>query len=343
MKPGPLIPGSRRTTVTVGTFDGVHRGHQEVVAEIALRARATERASVLVTFEPHPLKIVAPDHAPKRLTTADEKRLLWPLFELDYVLVLPFTNELRQLGPEEFVQTILIERLCVGELVIGYDHGFGKDRKGDVETLRRLGAKLGFSVDVVGPVAVGPATVSSSRIREAIGAADFGAAARGLGRPYSALGKVVRGAGRGRGLGFPTANLQVDAEKCLPPAGVYAVRVDVDGTARAGMANLGPRPTFGESEPGLEVHLLDWAGGSLEGARPAVEFVARLRPVRRFDGPASLVAQLGRDREAARSALASGPEGRVPAGRGGLMSLNRLSLTFPSSSLVHTPQGIPFP
>ena len=193
------LPGSRRTTVTVGTFDGIHRGHQAVLAEIVARARAADRAAVLVTFDPHPLEIVAPDRAPALLTTADERRLLWPLFGLDYVHVVRFTEAVRQMPPEVFVREVLIGRLRVGELVIGYDHGFGKDRSGDVEVLRRLGSELGFAVDVVGPVEAGSEAISSSRVRRAVEAADFATAELALGRPYSALGRVERGAGRGRG------------------------------------------------------------------------------------------------------------------------------------------------
>ncbi len=301
------LPGERRTTVTVGTFDGMHRGHQAVLAEIVRRARAAERASVLVTFEPHPLKVVAPGRAPAILTTLDERRLLWPLFELDYVVVLPFTDALRRTAPVEFVRRILVERLRVGELVIGYDHGFGRDRSGNVDLLRELGAELGFDVDVIGPVAgsgAEGATVSSSRVRDAVEAADFDAAARDLGRRYGALGEVVPGAGRGRGIGFPTANLHLpDPDKCLPPDGVYAVGFELGGRLHAGMANLGGRPTFDEPERRLEVHVLRWDGASLLGARPNVEFVSRLRAVRRFEGPRALARQLELDRRAAARAL----------------------------------------
>jgi riboflavin kinase/FMN adenylyltransferase len=298
------LPGSRRTTVTVGTFDGIHRGHQEVLAEIVRRALAADRASVLVTFDPHPLEVVAPEHAPALLTTADERRLLWPLFGLDYVHVVRFTEAVRQMPPEDFVRKVLIGQLRVGELVIGYDHGFGKDRSGDVEVLRRLGSELGFAVDVVGPVEVGSQAVSSGRVRQAVEMADFESAEAGLGRPYTALGRVERGAGRGRGLGFPTANVRLeDSRKCLPPDGVYAVRVELDGALHDGMANLGARPTFGEKERALETHLLEWDGAPLYGARPMVEFVARLRSVIRFQGPGHLVEQLEKDRRAALAAL----------------------------------------
>jgi riboflavin kinase/FMN adenylyltransferase len=306
------LPGSRRTTITVGTFDGIHRGHQAVLTEIVARARAADRAAVLVTFDPHPLEIVAPERAPALLTTADERRLLWPLFGLDYVHVVRFTEAIRQMPPKSFVREVLIARLRVGELVIGYDHGFGKDRSGDVDVLRRLGSELGFAVDVVGPVEAGSEPVSSSRVRRAVEGGDLAAAELALGRPYSALGRVERGAGRGRELGFPTANVRLeDPRKCLPPNGVYAVRVELEGELLDGMANLGGRPTFDEDERALEAHLLDWDGGALYGARPVVEFVARLRAVARFDGPRELARQLEADSRAARAAL------RAPRARTG--------------------------
>ncbi len=295
----------------MGTFDGVHRGHQEVLREIVRRARAADRASVLVTFEPHPLEIVAPESAPRLLTTPEEKLELWPLFDLDYVHVLPFTPELREMSPERFVDEVLVERLRVGELVIGYDHGFGKDRKGDVETLRHLASELDFTVDVVSAVAVGKDAVSSTGVRRAVECGDLEGAERALGRRYSVLGRVSRGAGRGRELGFPTANLETDSRKCLPPAGVYAVWAEIEGRTWPAMANLGTRPTFDDDRKVLEVHMLDWAGSALYGARVIVEFARRLRDVRRFAGPAELAAQLERDRDRTRQILHSGVRSRT--------------------------------
>ncbi|MDX1622463.1 MAG: bifunctional riboflavin kinase/FAD synthetase [Gemmatimonadota bacterium] len=307
------LPGERRTTVTVGTFDGVHRGHRAVLEEIVRRALSTGRASALVTFDPHPLEVVAPERAPCLLTTMAEKRFLWPQFGLDYVHVLRFTPALREMEPGSFVREILVGRLRVAELVIGYDHGFGKNRSGDVDTLRSLGGELGFDVDVVGPVeSEGEAdAVSSTGIRKAVAEGDLAAAARGLGRPYEALGEVVEGSGRGRELGFPTANLRFGPRKCLPPDGVYAVRIELGGERTGGMANLGPRPTFGEPERRFEVHLFEGPDRPLYGARPSVAFVKRLREVREFSGADELTAQLERDEAAARAALSAGRAGGV--------------------------------
>lgn len=303
----PGLPSSRRATVTVGTFDGMHRGHQAVLAEIVRRSRESGRASVLVTFDPHPLRVVAPERAPQLLTTPLERKLLWPLFDLDHVLVLRFDATLRAMSPATFVREILVHELHVGELVIGYDHGFGRDRKGNVETLRSLGSEHGFDVDVVGAVTAGTETVSSTKIRAAIRSGDLAAAEAGLGRRYSVYATVVAGAGRGRGLGFATANLALSSEKCLPPDGVYAVWVEIDGRRHAAMANLGPRPTFDDDRSGLEFHLLEWDGSTLLGTFVGVEFVRLLRGVRRFEGPEALVEQLKRDRGTTREVLSEAP------------------------------------
>lgn len=299
-----VLAGDRRTTLTVGTFDGLHRGHQQVLGEIARRARSTGRASALVTFEPHPLHVIAPERAPGLLTTRAERRLLWPLFGLDAVVVLPFTAALRELSPEAFVREILVAQLRVGELVMGSDHGFGRDRRGDADMLRALGAAQGFEVTVIAPVLDAGAAISSTRIREAVSRADLAAAGRALGRPYAVLGDVVPGAGRGRALGFPTANVRVDdPRKCLPPHGVYAVRAEVDGVLHDGMAHFGPRPTFGDPAVALEVHLFEWPDEPLYGTRLRVDLVTRLRATRQFGDAQDLARQLGEDRTATRAAL----------------------------------------
>jgi riboflavin kinase/FMN adenylyltransferase len=292
------------TTVTVGTFDGIHLGHQAVLREIAERAGAAGRRSVLVTFDPHPLEVVNPAAAPPLLTTGPERREALAQTGLDWVVLLRFDRALAALGPEAFVREVLVAGCGVRELVIGYDHGFGRGRSGDVETLRRLGGQYGFAVDVVGPVDAGGMRVSSTLIRRAVAGGDLDTARRLLGRPYAVTAPVGRGAGRGRQLGVPTINLEgVSPRKLLPPDGVYAVRVEWRGGTAGGMMNQGGRPTFGEQGRALEVHLLG-VDADLYGEWVRVSWVRRLRDVTRFPTPGALRAQLERDRAAAQAALA---------------------------------------
>lgn len=299
----PGIPRDRGTVVTVGTFDGVHRGHWEVLQEIRRRAEATGRRSVLVTFDPHPLRIVRPEHAPPLLTTPVEKKEILAESGLDWAVFISFTETLSRYSPRRFVEEILVERLAVDELVIGYDHGFGRDRSGDADTLRSIGEELGFAVDVVPPVVSEAEPVSSSRIRQAVAEGRMQEASACLGRPYSVRGVVVRGDGRGRGLGFPTANLKVaHADKLMPPSGIYAVRGATRAGTHPGALHLGPRPTFRGSPPTMELHLLDFAG-DLYGEEVRVDFVRRLRDVLPFESAAALVEQMRQDVEAARGVL----------------------------------------
>lgn len=289
--------------VTVGTFDGVHRGHRAVVAEIARRARERGLGSLVVTFEPHPLEVVNPAAAPRLLTLPDEKRVLLEQTGVDRIAVVPFTKQLSQLEPDAFVRDILRQRFAMRELVLGFDHGFGRGRSGDVELLRRLGAADGFAVDVVEPVLDGGHAISSTLIRTAVAHGNLEAAARWLGRPYAIRGVVERGAGRGRTIGIPTANLAApDPRKLLPPDGVYAVRVTWGDQRYGGMMNQGSRPTFGLEARVLEVHLFAFSG-DLYGETITVEWVRRLRDVQAFPSREALVAQLGRDREAALESL----------------------------------------
>jgi len=297
-----LPPLPRGSVVTVGTFDGVHRGHRAVIEELARRAERAERSSVLVTFEPHPAAVVRPEAAPARLTLAHERAAALAETVLDYVVVLRFDRALATMAPEEFVRSVLVRRCRVRELVVGHDHGFGRDRQGDRAMLERLGRAEGFAVDVVAPVD-DDGVISSSRIRQAIEAGDLATARRLLGRPYRISGRVVRGAGRGRSIGVPTMNLAPPPGKLLPPDGVYAVRVEAGGRPVGGMMNQGARPTFGDADRWLEAHLFDFAG-ELYGREVRVEWVKRLRGVRRFASADELRQQLAHDREQARDALA---------------------------------------
>ena len=305
-----LPAGLGGTVLTVGTFDGVHRGHRLVLARLAARSRETGLASVLVTFAPHPLEIVNPTAAPLLLTAGEEKTEVLVESRIDYAVVLPFTATLAAYNAEQFVDEVLLKRLGMRELLVGYDHGFGRDRAGDVDVLRALGAARGFGVEVVPPVPGRDGRpVSSTAIRRCIAGGDLASAADGLGRPYSLSGVVVHGAGRGRQLGFRTINIGAPtSRKLLPPEGVYAIRAQTTSGSFGGMMNLGPRPTFGEAGIALEAHLFD-ADGDWYGSRVRVDFIARLRGTRKFSGPDELVRQLARDGEMARVAI-----GRARAG-----------------------------
>ncbi len=308
------LPSDVKGTVcTVGTFDGVHRGHRLVLERLAERAKARGLPSVLVTFDPHPLDVVNPAAAPPLLTLADEKAEVLADSPVDHVVVLPFTPALAQLEAPEFVDQVLTARLGVRELLIGYDHGFGRARSGDAEVLKALGASRGFDVVVVEPVeGADGRPISSTTIRRAIAGGDLARAADGLGRAYRISGTVQQGDQRGRSIGYPTLNLGAPSpRKLLPPEGVYAVRVQTPAGTLGGMMNLGPRPTIGDAARSLEVHCFDFAG-DLYGTRVHVDLVQRLRETQKFDGLDALKAQLADDASRARAALAS------PSALGGL-------------------------
>jgi riboflavin kinase/FMN adenylyltransferase len=294
-----LPPTVQGTVVTVGTFDGVHLGHQAILKEIEQRAKSRHLHSVLLTFDRHPLSVVRPDEAPLRLTTPNEKKEILAQFGLDYVAFLPFTRVLARHTPEQYVREVLVRRLQARELVIGYDHGFGRSRSGDFRTLQVLGQRFGFDVDVVAEVIVDGAEVSSTRIRALLLEGRAEEASRALGRPYSVRGTVVQGMGRGRSLGFPTANLvPSDDRKLIPRDGIYAVRASLRTEIRDGLLHLGPRPTFPGSPPSLELYLLHF-DGQIYGEDVQVEFLSRLRGVRPFASAGELVEQMRRDREEA--------------------------------------------
>ena len=299
-----LPPHVSGTVITVGTFDGVHRGHRDVVERLVNRARTLKVPSVLVTFEPHPLEVVNPAAAPLLLTTHDEKQEVLAETGIDYLAVVPFTPLLASYSAENFVEIILRRCFRLRELLIGYDHGFGKQRAGNVEVLKTLGERDGFRVEVVAPVSSADGhSVSSTSIRRAVAGGDLDRAAESLGRPYSVSGRVVEGAQRGRTIGFPTLNLGAPPpRKLLPPEGVYAVQVQTPHGPVGGMMNLGPRPTFGDLTTSLEAHLFD-TSGDFYGASVRLDFVARIRETRKFASAEHLRKQLAQDERDARNAL----------------------------------------
>lgn len=292
------------SVVTVGTFDGVHRGHQYVLARLREQGATLGLPTLVVTFEPHPLEVIRPSDAPMRLTVRQEKLLALAACGVDYVVQIPFTPSFRELSAEAFIRDVLVRRYGMRALLLGHDHSFGRGREGDEALVREIAHDAGFAFEVVDALALPSGSrLSSSVIRDAVASADLARAALGLGRRYEAVGRVTVGRGRGRGLGFPTVNIALPSRrKLLPPVGVYAVRVASAAGTFGGMMNLGPRPTFGDDTVALEVHLFG-AAGDWYGRPVAVEFVARLRDTKKFSGPDELAAQLKSDAENARRAL----------------------------------------
>jgi riboflavin kinase/FMN adenylyltransferase len=325
LKPGgvaehPLLGRDTGTVVTVGTFDGVHRGHWRVLQALCAVAEQTGLPSVLVTFDPHPLAIVRPDEAPALLSTPAEKIEVLAESGVNYVVVVRFDSRLAAFPPERFVEEYLIRRFAMRHLVIGYDHGFGRGRSGDAATLQQIGRALGFDVDVVGPIADDGEPISSSRIRRALAQGNVEAAAHALGRPYALRGTVVRGDGRGRDLGFPTANLRLrHPDKLVPLAGIYAARAQLRSGVVDGVVHIGPRPTFPGSASTIEVHLFDF-NQDLYGVEFALSFCARLRDVQRFATVPELIAAVSADCRAARAVFAAGAGACAGSGNG--VSLN---------------------
>jgi riboflavin kinase/FMN adenylyltransferase len=294
---------SNGTVVTVGTFDGVHRGHYDILRHVVTRGESRGLESLLVTFHPHPVAVLNPEAAPPLLTPAEEQREALAESGVAHTVVLPFTNSLARYAAADFV-ALLIERYAMRHLVMGYNHRLGRGREGDASVLAQLGRRLGFDVDVVPPtLAAGGEPVSSSRIRESVSMGDLSEAASGLGRFYSIRGIVERGHQRGRDLGYPTLNIALrDPRKLLPPDGVYAVRATSTRGVFGGMMNLGGRPTFGDLRRSVEVHLFD-VTGDWYGTAVSIELVRRLRDTTRFVSAEALVAQLARDADDARVAL----------------------------------------
>lgn len=293
--------------VAVGNFDGVHVGHQGLIRAAVAEARKLDSGTaVVLTFDPHPARVLSPGRAPLALMTVEQKAEVLGGLGVDLLAVLPFTAELAHRRAEEFVRDVLGQALGARVVVVGESFRFGHRRAGDVTTLEGLGQELGFRVLAHPAVVLEGAAVSSSRVRESLARGDVVAARRLLGRPFLVDGTVVKGVGRGRTLGIPTANLRLMNET-LPGGGVYACRCRGAGATGGGpwdaVVNVGRRPTFGAGETTLEAHLLSFSG-DLYGCTLRVEFLERLRDERAFPGPEALVAQIHEDVARARAVLA---------------------------------------
>lgn len=290
-----LPADARGCAVSIGNFDGVHRGHVAIVRRLLERAEAVGGPAIVFTFDPHPVRILRPDQCPPPLTWTERKAELLAALGVDWIVAYPTDEALLQLSAADFFQRIVRDALAARALVEGPNFYFGHNREGNVERLAQLSATAGVSVDVVPPVEIDGAIVSSSRVRELIRNGNVEQAAKLLSMPYRIRGMVTHGAGRGAKIGFPTANLSA-IDTLLPAQGVYAGRALVGGTNYPAAINLGPSPTFGDAMIRVEIHVIS-LDEPLYGQPLEVDFLARLRDIRPFDSPAALIDQLNRDIE----------------------------------------------
>jgi riboflavin kinase/FMN adenylyltransferase len=283
------------SVVTVGAFDGVHSGHAAILRELGNISFQTGNPGVVLTFEPHPEEILTPKGAVSLLTTKEEKLEMLVSLGTQTVIILPFTVQLAELNPEEFVRKVLVNKFRTKWLVIGYNHTFGKGRSGNVEILKELGNKWGFKVDIVPPVIVDEQPVSSTRIRNLLSEGKVSEAAQLLGRNYSFCGCVCPGEGLGRRLGFPTANLRVEnPRKLMPATGVYAIQAMLSTQRRAGVMNIGYRPSFEGTQRTVELYLLNFKG-NLYDTKIKVELLSKIRNEIKFSRKEALIKQIEDD------------------------------------------------
>ncbi|MCM2281149.1 MAG: bifunctional riboflavin kinase/FAD synthetase [Bdellovibrionaceae bacterium] len=303
-----LEPPLRRSALTVGNFDGVHLGHRELIRRVTEHAHRHSIPGVVMTFEPHPVQVLYPDRHMKRLFDLEDQHREMKRLGIDILVIEPFSREFSQLPPERYIREWIHQPFHPELLVVGYDFAFGAHKSGTLDVLSRHGQDLGFALEVVPPVRESGHLVSSSRIRQAIGEGDVALAARLLGRRFYLAGLVEKGAGRGRTLGVPTANLRTAAET-VPLEGVYAARVEVQGATYAAAVNIGRNPTFQtdiSSPVTIEAHLIGFSG-DLYGLPLTLEFVERLRDERKFSSKDALVEQIRADiAEAANACVNAG-------------------------------------
>lgn len=288
------------TVLTVGTFDGVHEGHRALMETVVEKAKQRNARSVVVTFDPHPRTIIhSKSDGIKLLTTLKERAEILETIGVDVLVVIPFTRDFSLLSSEEFVKDVIHKKIGISEFIIGYDHHFGRDRSGTIETLERLGPELKFDVQVVSKKEMGDTTISSTVIRnEIIENGNMIKAADLLGRPYMLNALVIHGDERGRKIGFPTANLQPEhQDKAIPKNGIYAVKVRVDGQWFSGMMNIGVRPTFDGVTKSLEVNIFDFKQ-MIYGKTVQIRFFDRIREEQKFESADKLKAQLQHDKNA---------------------------------------------
>ena len=292
--------------LTIGNYDGIHLGHQKILSMVLKRAEGIEGTSMVMSFDPHPVKVLAPERNIKLLTTPDEKARLLEAMGIDVLLCVRFNKEFSRILPDDFIHDVLVEKINVREIIVGTNYAFGKNKKGTIDLLRRRGEKYGFSVKAVRDVAVHGHIVSSSTIRSLLLKGAVSEVSNFLGRAYSIEGTVIKGKGRGQSiLHIPTANISTPVE-IAPKEGVYAVKVGLRGTIYDGVANIGKNPTFGNAEVSYEVHLFNFDGDLLSKSLK-IYFIDRIRGERTFPNPGSLAEQIREDIAKAKELLAKHP------------------------------------
>lgn len=289
-------PEGLNVVLTMGFFDGVHLGHRRILDRLGQFYDPGVQITGLVTFASHPTEYFAPERVPKLLTPQKEKFAIFSALKLSYIMVLAFDEKLVGMTGEQFIEEILVGRLGMRHIIAGYDTRFGKNRDTDVKKLEAAGKRLGFKVEVIQPVKLGGKTVSSTAIREMLGKGDIAGAESFLGRPYTVDGRVLRGQGIGRRLGFPTINLETDPAKLIPMNGIYTARCHVDNTKWKAAVNIGYRPTIPQKAPRLvvEAHLIGF-DGDLYDKTVTLEFVRFIRPEKKFSSAKELVDQIRKD------------------------------------------------
>ncbi|HEU4596301.1 MAG TPA: bifunctional riboflavin kinase/FAD synthetase [Pyrinomonadaceae bacterium] len=291
---------ARPTVLTLGVFDGLHLGHQLVMRTVVERARAAGAVPTVITFDPHPRAVLHPESAPPHLQTLDQKIESFGVMGIEQAIVINFTRDFARVSAAEFLRDVVHERLQAREVYLGRGFAFGRNREGDIRLLREVSEQLGFFADEVPEVRLHGQRISSSRIRELLASGRVNLARRMLGRPYGVEGRVIRGAERGRTIGFPTANLHPQ-NRVIPRRGVYVTATLIEGAWRRSVTNVGVRPTFeSEAEPSVETYVMDW-DGDLYGDVVRVRFLHRIRDERRFASVEELRRQIDADAERARN------------------------------------------
>ncbi|NJD56965.1 MAG: bifunctional riboflavin kinase/FAD synthetase [Nitrospirae bacterium] len=294
------------SVVTLGNFDGLHLGHQELVRMVIRRAREINGKSMVVTFRPHPLKVLAPEKCPPLISIYEEKIQLFEKLGIDVLVKIPFSLRFAEMTPRQFVKEILCDTLGARDIFVGYNYRFGKGREGTTRTLKQMGEEFGFTVHEVDQISLNGEVISSTKIRQLLTGGDVEHAARLLGRPYAITGIVIRGDSRGKTLGFPTANI-ASKHSIIPADGVYAVKLFVRDRCLDGIVNIGVRPTFDTHSLAIEAHVFDF-NEDLYGEEITLFFIRKIREEKKFATAEALIDQITKDISAAKEILAESPE-----------------------------------